>query len=890
MAKYCMKCGAELRPGAKFCLKCGTPVPEYNDEKKTPQNKRSVSSAAVTESKAAGIPDAKPKRNTGKKTEQNKTTEASLNKKEAPVPEKKKSTRGLTKLICFLLAAALAFTGFIKPGFFLKNRKEPGQTGSDLPFSNEGSSNTSSSSGLHMTDTGKPSPDADKVTLTVSDCLIEEDVEYTVTPSNVREDKNTGVKVYTYDVSSDQIQGTLNGFMEIRVPYDDTFFDPGEDPGDCIAVHVIDENGKPQLELFEVDTENKEVIIYAEHLSKREIYHYRNAPLLEKYDLSFGNTFVGNLSFKECAELTMDFINDIDEMSEAEKECYFNREAISLVVKAGVGAQLNIFPKTLNNYINDTTGWLTNAATIVALGGEYSQSWMGAGLDSLSKLGLYTSMCKFSYAMSDLASPWRVGSPSREEVLNAYKTILSTGLDRAGSFFSGSWIGANYAMCMSGVFVFTVLIDAMFEEAMYQKMWDMAAVYEYYGDQYTEGNYRPRTNKEWYDLFLDIFERYTNAGKQDFIEDAVNKEIYDYAKKFWELSPEEVAKVTDRAGYKRMPYPTEEEIEKMTDAYVENLTYRLHPIILQCERTMARRAEARALKWLRTAYNNLNYKIPLEVKDTNEKVIYAGYYFSFNDLAETADINIWQGQLDKDGRFETKFSFNDWVNAGVPTTVSLYATERDRNEGRNPVATARLIIARTATETSYVSFLEAQDQLVWVMDQQVFQSRKDNTDTCHLTQNEVCGNKPGCTYIAMPCSVTETKCEDGSCTIYQTTYGTSGDSNSQTNTYKTFSIPRRVIDDATDPYAYPGGVLIKFKTEKIEDMNNFMISQGKLTLTDLTLTEIIPAKEEGAYFIFATNSGNYACRYRCVSAKEAENIKTEHIDAVGREYYGLKTY
>ena len=890
MAKYCMKCGAELRPDSKYCLKCGTPVPEDTSETVTPKKKRAVSSAEVTKGKAADIQEAKPKRSTRRNTEQTRTKEASV-KKEAPAAEQKKSTGGLTKGICFLLAAALAFTGFVKPGFFLKNRKEPAQNISYLPSGNNGSSNTSSSSGLHMTDTGKPSPDADKVTLTVSDCLIEEDVEYTVTPSNVREDKNTGVKVYTYDVSSDQIQETLNGFMEIRVPYDDTFFDPGEDPGDCIAVHVIDENGKPQLELFEVDTENKEVIIYAEHLSKREIYHYRNAPLLEKYDLSFGNTFVGNLSFKECAELTMDFINDLDEMSEAEKGYYFKREAINLIIKAGVGGKLNIFPKTLNNYINDTTSWLTNAATIVALGGEYSQSYMGAGLDSLSKLGLYTSMCKFSYALSDLSSPWRVGSPSREEVLNVYKTMLSTGLDRAGSFFSGSWIGANYAMCMSGVFVFSLLIDAMFEEAMYQKMWDMAAVYEYYGDQYKEGSYRPRTNKEWYDLFLDIFERYTNAGKQDFIEDAVNKEIYTYAKKFWELSPEEVGKVTDRAGYKRMPYPTEEEIEKMTDAYVENLTYRLHPIILQCERTMARRAEARALKWLRSAYNNLNYKISLEVKDTNEKVIYAGYYFSFNDLAETADINIWQGQLDKDGRFETKFCFNDWVNAGVPTTVSLYATVRDSNEGKNPVATARIVMAKTATETSYVSFTEAQDELVWVMDQQVFQSRKDNYDTCHLTQDEVCGGKQGCTYIAMPCSVSETKCEDGSCTIYQTTYGTSGDPNGSANTYeKTFSIPRRIINDAADPYAYPGGVLIKFKTEKIEDMNNFMINHGKITLTDLTLAEIIPAKEEGAYFIFSTNSGNYACRYRCVSAKEAENIKVEHIDAIGREYYGLKAY
>jgi len=885
-----MKCGAELRPGAKYCLKCGTPVPEYDNEKNTLQNERNDSPAAAAEKAAAGVSGVKQKRSTKKKTEQNKTTEASLNKKEAPIAEKKKSTGGLTKFICFLLAAALAFTGFVKPGFFLKNRKEPGQTVSNLPSGNNGSSNTSSSSGLHMTDTGKPSPDADKVTLTVSDCLIEEDVEYTVTPSNVREDKNTGVKVYTYDVSSDQIQGTLNGFMEIRVPYDDTFFDPGENPGDCIAVHVIDENGKPQLELFEVDTENKEVIIYAEHLSKREIYHYRNAPLLEKYDLSFGNTFVGNLSFKECAELTMDFINDMDEMSEAEKEAYFNIEAIRIIVTAGMGGKLNIFPKTINNYINDTTSWLTNAATIVALGGEYTQSYMGSGLDSLSKLGLYTSMCKFSYAISDLASPWRVGSPPKEEVLNLYKTALSAGLDRVSQFFSGSWIGANYAMCMSGVFVFTVLIDAMFEEAMYQKMWDMAAVYEYYGDQYTEGNYRPRTNKEWYDLFLDIFERYTNAGKQDFIEDAVNKEIYTYAKKFWELSPEEVGKVTDAAGYKRMPYPTEAEIEKMTDAYIENLTYRLHPIILQCERTMARRAEARALKWLRTAYNNLNYKVPLEVADGNEKKIYGGYWFRFAGLSETADLSIFQGQLNKDGIFDTSFCMNDWMQAGVPVNVNLYATRDDMEKEKNVVATAQMIPAKTAKETTFVKFYEGTDELVWVMDQQVFRSKWDNYDSCPLTQKDVCQNQPGCTYIQMPCFEKKTECEDGLCTVHTDNYGMYNDPNAVTNTEEdSFRIPPRIISDAADPSIYPSVDMLYFKKGTSEETYRIFITGGKENESfGSKLTDVIPLKEQGAYFIFSCKIGQYACRYRCVSVKEAENMKIEHIDALGREFYGIK--
>ena len=85
---------------------------------------------------------------------------------------------------------------------------------------------------------------------------------------------------------------------------------------------------------------------------------------------------------------------------------------------------------------------------------------------------------------------------------------------------------------------------------------------------------------------MDNFEKYNKANKQDYIDDAIDREIYLYATKFWELDQETADSVVDAAGYKRRLWPIPAEQEKLTETYVENLKWRLHPIVLQCEKTM----------------------------------------------------------------------------------------------------------------------------------------------------------------------------------------------------------------------------------------------------------------------------------------------------------------
>lgn len=708
MANYCTKCGNKLTPDNRFCPECGSPVSEDNNDFGITQSAEGDLTSDIHKESGRLI--------SGSETVKNGKGKNKRLKSDVSVKKEKKESKGLFKKILIgYLALTVGYMGFINPGYLLPSKKEPGQSSSGNSGTSEssehsGKGNTYKDSlGLVLTDTGELSPNADNVTLKVSDCLVHGGGEYFVDPYDVIEDSSNHIKVYTYDIYSPQITGELNGYLEIRIPYDDTHFSKGEDPARCLGVYVVDDDGNMEPELFEVDTENKEVVIYSTHLSKRQVYHYPDAPTAEKYEVNVGNTLAGNLSFKDCADVMLGFINNMDEMDAAEKDFYLHKGAIDVLLKAGYGVSLRIFPKEMNNYINDASGWITNAATIAALGGEYTQSYISSGIGALSKLGLYTSMCKFSYALSDLDSPWRAGSPSKEEVLNMYKTSLTSGLDYIGTYYQTGWIASQYAMSMSGVFVFGLLIDSMFEEAMYTKMENMAAVYEYFGDTYTEGDYRPRNNQEWYDLFMDIFERYYAAGKQDYIEEAIEREIYIYATRFWELTPEEVGNITDAAGYRRMPYPTEKEIEKMTETYEENLKYRLHPIVLQCERTMAKRAEERVQEWYRKAYDIINNKVSMELKDGHEKVQYGNYYFRFDNLADTADKTIWQGQLNKDGKFTASFSLNDWINAGVPVSVSLYATEQDMIDDKNAVAAGKFIPAKNASDITTVIFEEIKD-------------------------------------------------------------------------------------------------------------------------------------------------------------------------------------
>ena len=866
MAEYCSKCGAVLPDGAKFCMKCGEKVERQipvSDRKKEPQQNRSEGKS------------------------HKKTASSSIPKTKKP--ENKNTSGGIGgKLLILVLAAVLAFTGFVYPGF-LRDKKESGGTEviqNDTPKTE--SPDKKEYETLSYKKTGQLSPDADRVTLTVSDCLVEEAVEYSVTPLSSYISEGGESEVYRYDISSDQIKGNVNGFMEIRIPYDEDFFAEGEDPARCMSVHAINDDGSFELELFDVDEVNKEVVIYAEHLSERQLFHYRDELRALKYDINFGNAFVGNLSLEDYTKAFEEFIHDI-EMDPESWDTDYRKWAdtrdglIELAMGAMYGTLVKVFPEGLNAQLYDSSMWLGNAANILALGGQYTQSYMNRGMTMLGKLGIYTSMCKLSYEFFKHKNDG--GDITRNEVLSLYKTYINTALDYVSYYQTGT-IVPMVSMYMSGVFVFGLFIDSMFEEARYMKMEDMGAVYEYFGDSFKSGDYKPRTNLEWYEIFMDIIDRYCASGKQEYIPDAVEREIRLYAEEFWKLPSSVQSEVITDAGYKRMPYPTESEIEELTNNYINNLTYRLHPVMYECESTMTKRNQKAVLDQLRKTYSNLNTKTTLQVVDGNEKVIYAGYWFKFRDLKKEADKKIWQGQLDKKGRFEAKFNLNDWIFAGVPTRVDLYRTEKDMEKGKNPVTTARIVLGKKNSDPSTVMFVEPED-VTWVLDALVYKQHTDNYDSCPAPSG-----LSTCSEVNIEC--TESSCHLG---VKSSTY-ISGKLMEEREGYTYAGVDLTDVSNppavVTDPDVLNqwisgenkarGFSSITVHMPEDQDYKGYMISVGDTDLVKGSFTECWPEAEEGKTVYVMTTWCDIGYLFRAVNRDGSSELTIKHIDADPEDY------
>ena len=739
----------------------------------------------------------------------------------------------------------------------------------------------------------KMSPDEDKVKLEVPDYLCEEEVEYKVTPLNQYVTKGGESKAYRYDISSEQIKGELNGFMEIHLPYDDSFFETGEDPAKCLSVHYVNEEGKLELELFDVDTENKEVIIYAQHLSPREIYHYKTQKLAEKYDINFGNLIVGNVNLEESEKVFIAFSDDVQDDPQSWDGDYYDWSdvkgrgymlAAQLAAKPYFPVLIKVFPKNDNNLIYDTATWVSNAANILSLGGPDVQSYINRGLTRLSTLGMYTSLCKLSY---ELETDY-VNKKTREEVLNLYKTLMNTFMDYL-SFNYSAWMVEKVAMYMSSVFVFNLLIDSMFAEASYQKMWEMGEIYEYFNDSFTEGQYKPRSNMEWYNLFMEIIEKYIKAGKQDYIEDAIDHEIYTYSIRFWSLDQETADSVADAAGYKRRLWPTEAEQKKLTDAYIENLKYRLHPIVAACQKTMQKKTELLVLNKMQETYNNFNYKTVLKVKDGNQKVIYGGYWFRFKGLTDDADPKIWKGQLDKNGQFSAKFSICDWIVAGQPIDVALYKNEKDMSEEKNAVTTARIVFGQKSSDESTVSFLETED-LVWALDTLVYVTHGDNFDEVkeYNENHETCS---GCVAVAYDEVEYDYECGNDSCILtVSSNIGSEPEIEKKTiNFPPTVFADPKLLDEWAIKESEKNTVQLKIYTSEDKQLGEtptIIYQSGKKRTK--TFEDLWPAADKGkAVFLPLSYYGNggLALVYRAMDPKEAQTLTRKHVEMKPEDYF-----
>ena len=277
MANFCTKCGASLKPGDKFCPNCGAPV-EADNGIRINRDKKGGLSFEVPEGSTVEISDPKPvrkarKEKTEKKTEEKSTliNNAAPAKKENNISEKK-SDNGLVKFVVIVLAALIAFTGFVKPGFFLKGGK-PGE-GND-PSPNSTGSGSGIAADIELPEFGGNSEPFEKnvcegVTVRAEKNAFAQDTDVKMTPleeipSQYDDILNELEEQWMLPISAWEVDAGLAddevipGVYEVEVDLNTLDIDPAFYP--CLTVGRFGDDGSFQE--YEVSITNNKLIYHS---------------------------------------------------------------------------------------------------------------------------------------------------------------------------------------------------------------------------------------------------------------------------------------------------------------------------------------------------------------------------------------------------------------------------------------------------------------------------------------------------------------------------------------------------------------------------------------------------------------------------------------------------
>ena len=644
MANYCMKCGAPLPPGAKYCMKCGQPV--------------------------SGTAQGKPVFSEPDK---------------AVKPNRKRSGNLLVIVIVLCLAVFGVFRikGCTDEG---KNEYQP-ETVHDPSGSTEQQTQSSSTiaygngfiTGTTVTD--QKSPDAEKVRVVLNSYTFdeEEDVRVQCRPLNIEENSTEGYKLLPYEISlGDKHQ--LNSFVSVYLPYGSGFCAQGETEEECVgALFFNEETGEWEDAIYEVLPDSHEVRILTDHFSKFALIETIDRYTREKLSLQM-DSLMKNLTFEKVEQAVRSGVTG----GEADVK------SIGIITTIAETGHLAF------NAQKDTLSWISNINTMITMG----QPWPNPGttlyMNKLAERGfLFSTVAVADKLVREYYKLAAGKGNDRNTILNLYKDAALLAADYA-SVIKGVTSSA-FNVAFSGVFIFNYVISEMFSEVERIRLSELGEIYEYFQDTYKEGEYKPRTNKEWYELFIQISEE--NKGNEKAIQQKIDDEMKKYAERFWNIPLTVLSSAASDIGYRRTTWPMPEEQQKLTAEYLHNLRIRLSPIVYGVERYYLYIQYRDCFRALRDIQKQFRKPITLTITDRTEEKQYAGCRFRFVNVSEHAPKAQWEGELDKNGTYKGSFTMNDYILAGFPVSAAVYKTKEDTENGK-PLYTGDLDITAENTEAS----------------------------------------------------------------------------------------------------------------------------------------------------------------------------------------------
>ncbi len=660
MSKFCKSCGTQLIDDAKFCGSCG----------------------AKTQEAEAAPPNTVPQ-----------------------APKETKPRTPPKKLLFSAVAVVLviALGAVILPRLGKEVANTEGTTGDLSTFTYNERDYTAKAKELKVSPES-PSASAHGVTIQFGEYALEGDQTLKIRQLPEKTDKNNGVKVTAYDFELGD-QTNFDDVITIAIPYDAKYAEAGVE-SECIGAKYYNQTtGEWEGVYYEVDAENRQVLIYTTHLSTYGVFQVKNENTRKAY-ITDVYAIAGLLNSGE----SFDVIKELAEQGQPGNAAF----------EAGFEA------------VNSAVGNTGTALTAITLGGQYE----GALADALGKgsqhLGLALAAVQtcydFTYNFSD-----------DQGKLSTLSNLVKNVANNAVGYFGSATLQVGFA----AIAVFDVVLSEVQSDMMELKLENLGGVYQYYNDVEA-----PRSNKEWRAIFIKALRE--NADDPEAAQRQINQEIDSFCDRFWSL---DYGKVKEIAGVSGLKYSFDErqwtkDREVLTVQYREYLLSRLQAPMTSARNYLLSQAMEQAQrefeKQLRALQGELNKTVKVQIIEQPEgdgEYQYEGYTVRFVPLSSSANIKNWSGKMPKGGEMNTSFTVIGHMQSGSPSRVELYKPGED-----TPVLTVLFKVSYPTTtillsssgkdepeqEQSGVTEDEVQQpeakEYAWVLVETVHETRQANID------------------------------------------------------------------------------------------------------------------------------------------------------------------
>ena len=521
----------------------------------------------------------------------------------------------------------------------------------------------------------------DGVTVDVGDFVLDGEEMLRVNKQPAEENKEEGYKIESFDFSLGDLH-ELDDFITIRIPYDTTYCDAGQDPARCVgAKYKNEETGEWEDVLFEVDEAAQELVIYTDHLSVYGAFYVTD----EGKRSAYISDVLGSGLYMEKGQ-AFDFAKKIseDDPSAAETLSRYAEEASGIFFD---------YADRLDNAIN--------AATLGDVPAWLDTSIPETNLTLFSALG-YIATCQnlMKIGYNDI----RGRGNDKGEVLNLIRDVSSKVTTYWADAFTKVGSGA-LSVSMAGVLIIDKMLTAFAEEAKATRMEDIAFVYHHYNESFKGFGHKVMTPKDWRAKVIEVLEKHPDDPEiaVSALEAGFNK----YASEFFSLSIEqmyEVASDVPNVTVKRIPNFTESEKEQLISDYVAKLKNDTMPAVLtSVQNYMLKKVELSELEALNKVRDYYNSKITISIKEKlpeGEKSQFADYKLRFAPLSSNAEKSSWTGKWPESGELRTSSTLMGFVLSGYPHTVEFFKPDADL-EKDEPEFTVPFVISMPSIEISF---------------------------------------------------------------------------------------------------------------------------------------------------------------------------------------------